>query len=278
MVEAGLKSLGASWDRTRVDYALRQHEQWYKGDGAYGDGPEFHWDYYNSFVIHPMLTRRARRLQRRVAGVGGDAPSASSSARARYAAVQERLDRAGRQLPADRPLDRVPLRRLSPARAGGASPPAARRRVAGAGARRADRGHSTDARSAGHLRRGRLAADRLLRPPAGDRRDLHLDRQPVSLLGRLPAARPAGERSVLVGAAAAVDIGQGLVRSAVPDRSRAQQGPSGHPGTPRPTPASPAPHAAFPPVRVLPRHRALACTSGRSRLLLEIRSQSSRLP
>jgi hypothetical protein len=54
-VEAGLKSLGADWDRTRVDYAIRQHEQWYKGDGAYGDGPEFHWDYYNSFVIHPML-------------------------------------------------------------------------------------------------------------------------------------------------------------------------------------------------------------------------------
>jgi hypothetical protein len=54
-VEAGLKRLGASWDRMRVDYALRQHEQWYKGDAAYGDGPEFHWDYYNSFVIHPML-------------------------------------------------------------------------------------------------------------------------------------------------------------------------------------------------------------------------------
>jgi len=54
-VEAGLKSLGAGWDRTRVDYALRQHEQWYKGDGAYSDGPDFHWDYYNSFVIHPLL-------------------------------------------------------------------------------------------------------------------------------------------------------------------------------------------------------------------------------
>ena len=39
----------------RVDYALRQHDLWYKGDGAYGDGPSFHWDYYNSFVIHPML-------------------------------------------------------------------------------------------------------------------------------------------------------------------------------------------------------------------------------
>ncbi len=55
IVEAALARLGAPCDRMRVDYALRQHDQWYKGDGAYGDGPEFHWDYYNSFVIHPML-------------------------------------------------------------------------------------------------------------------------------------------------------------------------------------------------------------------------------
>jgi len=54
-VEAALASLGAWWDRVRVDYALRQLAQWYKGDGTYGDGPSFHWDYYNSFVIHPML-------------------------------------------------------------------------------------------------------------------------------------------------------------------------------------------------------------------------------
>src|SRR5258708_33486187 len=55
MVEAALAALGARADSLRVDYALRQHDQWYKGDGAYGDGPAFHWDYYNSFVIHPML-------------------------------------------------------------------------------------------------------------------------------------------------------------------------------------------------------------------------------
>ena len=54
-VEAALKQLGARWDRMRVDYALRQHDQWYVGDGAYSDGPMFHWDYYGSFVIHPML-------------------------------------------------------------------------------------------------------------------------------------------------------------------------------------------------------------------------------
>lgn len=54
-IEAALARMGAPWDRMRVDYALRQHEQWYKGDGVYGDGPDFHWDYYNSFVIQPML-------------------------------------------------------------------------------------------------------------------------------------------------------------------------------------------------------------------------------
>lgn len=55
MVEAALATMGAWWDPMRVDYAVRTLDTWYKGDGLYGDGPEFHWDYYNSFVIHPML-------------------------------------------------------------------------------------------------------------------------------------------------------------------------------------------------------------------------------
>ncbi len=89
-VEAGLKRLGAPWDRVRVDYALRQHDAWYKGDGAYGDGPEFHFDYYNSFVIHPMLVDVLEAC-------GGDVPawkdlSTRVARRAlRYAAVQERM-------------------------------------------------------------------------------------------------------------------------------------------------------------------------------------------
>jgi hypothetical protein len=89
-VEAGLHRLGAPWDRVRVDYALRQHDQWYKGDGTYGDGPEFHWDYYNAFVIHPMLLdvldacAEEHRAWKELAG------RVAQRAR-RYAAVQERL-------------------------------------------------------------------------------------------------------------------------------------------------------------------------------------------
>ena len=53
--EAALCALGAPWDKMRVDYALRQHEQWYRGDGIYSDGPDYHFDYYNSLAIHPLL-------------------------------------------------------------------------------------------------------------------------------------------------------------------------------------------------------------------------------
>lgn len=56
IIEAFLYYAGESdWDPMRIDYALKQHEQWYLGDGTYGDGEQYHWDYYNSFVIQPML-------------------------------------------------------------------------------------------------------------------------------------------------------------------------------------------------------------------------------
>ena len=92
IVEACLCRAGAGWDRVRVDYALKQHRQWYKGDGAYGDGPDFHWDYYNSFVIHPMLFD--------VAHAGGEVSEQCAcdgmkdeivKRLQRYAVVQERL-------------------------------------------------------------------------------------------------------------------------------------------------------------------------------------------
>ncbi len=55
IIETFLCSIGEAYDITRIEYALRSHDDWYVGDGAYGDGPEFAWDYYNSFVIQPMM-------------------------------------------------------------------------------------------------------------------------------------------------------------------------------------------------------------------------------
>ncbi len=53
--EIALRLMGRFWDSMRVDYAIRLHAQRHLGDGVYGDGPNFHWDYYNSFVIGPMM-------------------------------------------------------------------------------------------------------------------------------------------------------------------------------------------------------------------------------
>lgn len=53
-VECFLKKTGAASDNYRITSALRKVEEWYVGDGWYSDGPEFAFDYYNSFVLHPM--------------------------------------------------------------------------------------------------------------------------------------------------------------------------------------------------------------------------------
>lgn len=90
IVEAALLKFDNSGDRMRMDYAIRMHMNWYKGDGAYGDGAAFHWDYYNSFVIQPMLVDVTRTLTE--AGFKDERINTLVMTRAqRYAAVQERL-------------------------------------------------------------------------------------------------------------------------------------------------------------------------------------------
>lgn len=53
-VECFLKKVGAQTDYYRITSALRKVDEWYVGDGWYSDGEDFAFDYYNSFVIHPM--------------------------------------------------------------------------------------------------------------------------------------------------------------------------------------------------------------------------------
>ena len=54
-IEAALRHFGQEHEAGRLVAGLHDHEGWYVGDGTYGDGPRLHWDYYNSFVIQPML-------------------------------------------------------------------------------------------------------------------------------------------------------------------------------------------------------------------------------
>ncbi len=89
-IEAFLRHVGEKWNESRLFDGLRKFQKWYVGDGWYGDGPEFHWDYYNSFVIHPMLLE--------ILDVVGNEGEAWRTFRgevctrlSRFAAIQERL-------------------------------------------------------------------------------------------------------------------------------------------------------------------------------------------
>ena len=89
-VEAALFALEQPWERARVDHALRMHMQWYVGDGAYGDGPTFHWDYYNSFVIQPFLLAILGAVGNQDEAWRAMIPKAQARA-TRYAHIQERM-------------------------------------------------------------------------------------------------------------------------------------------------------------------------------------------
>ncbi|MBC7367233.1 MAG: DUF2264 domain-containing protein [Undibacterium sp.] len=89
-VEIFLHQVGAGRDDARLFEGIDKHAAWYVGDGTYGDGPEFHWDYYNAFVIQPMLVEA-------LDVVGDETPALktfrikSRERLTRFAAIQERL-------------------------------------------------------------------------------------------------------------------------------------------------------------------------------------------
>lgn len=101
-VEAALLRFEGRYDSKRMDNAIRQFMGggdkgevtggWYKGDGVYGDGPELHWDYYNSFVIHPMLLECLQVLAKADPTNPDNKVYDEVLRRARrYAAIQERM-------------------------------------------------------------------------------------------------------------------------------------------------------------------------------------------
>lgn len=65
MIEAFLLSIGEQYDGFALGMSIRKIEEWYLGDGWYADGPEFSLDYYNSYVIHPMLVEIVEVMERK---------------------------------------------------------------------------------------------------------------------------------------------------------------------------------------------------------------------
>lgn len=64
MEECFLLRARAPFDEYRIRLGLYKVEEWYVGDGWYSDGPSFAFDYYNSYVIHPMYFECVEELCR----------------------------------------------------------------------------------------------------------------------------------------------------------------------------------------------------------------------
>ncbi|MEN8906812.1 MAG: DUF2264 domain-containing protein [Clostridiales bacterium] len=90
MIETFFYKIGEQWDAMRIDYAIMEHENWYLGDGIYGDGKDFHWDYYNSYVIQPMLVDIINKVGPEYDQWLELKPKILKRAK-RYAQIQERL-------------------------------------------------------------------------------------------------------------------------------------------------------------------------------------------
>ncbi|MGL5273720.1 MAG: DUF2264 domain-containing protein [Phocaeicola sp.] len=63
IIEAFLAKTGAPYDSYRINSAIRKVEEWYAGDGWYADGPEFSFDYYSSYVFHPMYLETLQAMK-----------------------------------------------------------------------------------------------------------------------------------------------------------------------------------------------------------------------
>lgn len=92
MVEATLLELTGECDTARLTYGVeRFRDEWYKGDALYGDGPAFHQDYYNSFVIQPMLTDVLKIMHKHGIPGAADFLPIQEQRLSRYAAQLERF-------------------------------------------------------------------------------------------------------------------------------------------------------------------------------------------
>lgn len=90
MIEAALLRFSNDYEANRIEYGISEHEKWYLGDGMYGDGPGFHFDYYNSYVIQPMLLDVLKTVNSATGKMKVELDLATQRSK-RYAEIQERV-------------------------------------------------------------------------------------------------------------------------------------------------------------------------------------------
>ena len=197
IVECALLEFTGECDMQRLMYGVnRFRNEWYKGDGWYGDGPDFHLDYYNSLVIHPMFTETLQVLKKHGLD-GADFLPTQTERHARLAAQLERTISpegtypvTGRSIVyrfgsfhalADAALLHILPASVSPA----------------PGALRPDGCHPAPAFTVPHFRSEWLAPHWLYRQSDSHVRGLHQYWQPLPLHRRPATPRPARRRPLL---------------------------------------------------------------------------------
>lgn len=92
MIEAFFCKYGFEYDGVRLEYGIREFaNHWYVGDGVYSDGMQYHWDYYNSYVIQPYIGNIFDALRTKNARAYDWYVPKFDQISKRYAVIQERL-------------------------------------------------------------------------------------------------------------------------------------------------------------------------------------------
>ena len=91
VVEAFLLEYTGEYDESRLMGGVSFLDRFYHGDGMYGDGRYFAMDYYNSFVIHPMLTEVIHVGVKHKLNKFEVFDNIQTSRLRRYACIQERM-------------------------------------------------------------------------------------------------------------------------------------------------------------------------------------------
>lgn len=91
IVESFLMYIDAPYDSFRIMTGIRKTEEWYVGDSWYADGPDFAFDYYNSFVIQPMYVEVLETCVNKGRLVNKEQLDVALSRLKRHAKIQERL-------------------------------------------------------------------------------------------------------------------------------------------------------------------------------------------
>lgn len=91
MIEAFFCKYNLPYNVLSIEYCIREFAQhWYVGDGLFSDGMQYHWDYYNSYVIQPYLANILAIVREKGILYDWFAPKLDKINK-RYAVIQERM-------------------------------------------------------------------------------------------------------------------------------------------------------------------------------------------